>query len=216
MTIVHGLFVLLLCASTASAQMQEVEIGGGGRAWDNYVLSTEDTELFELMQFKTEDDLADRVQALLDRGANPSVQSEYNYTALMWSIVRNHQSSTRVLAQAGADSESINAWGRNAIFLAAWEGRDESMSALLEHGANVSSCADHDGWTALHKASELGHVEQVNLKPCNKPTRYQPCQMPACPHPRAERMMCNVDTIQTLAANAFAADRLSCVGCDGR
>ena len=37
------------------------------------------------------------------------------------------------------------------------------MELLINHGANVSSCARHDGWTTLHKAAEMGHEAIVKL-----------------------------------------------------
>ena len=91
---------------------------------------------------------------------------EYNYTALMWAVVRHHSPDcVNTLLNAGANTEAVNAWGRNALFLAAWEGQGESMGLMVDAGANASSCAVHDEWTALHKSAEMGFVDQVARRP---------------------------------------------------
>ena len=76
----------------------------------------------------------------------------------MWSIIRHRTESIDVLLEHGADTEQINVWGRNALFLAAWEGDAHVVESLLAHGANVSGCASHDEWSPVHKASEMGHT----------------------------------------------------------
>jgi hypothetical protein len=86
---------------------------------------------------------------------------EYNYTGLMWAAVRGKTDLAKVLLDAGADTEAVNAWGRTALFIATWEGHTRIVIEMVHAGANVSSGADHDEWTALHKASEMGNSELV-------------------------------------------------------
>ena len=62
----------------------------------------------------------------------------------MWAAVRHKTSLARILLDAGADTESVNAWGRNAMFIAAWEQQNEMVAELLAAGANVSASAEHD------------------------------------------------------------------------
>ena len=73
-------------------------------------------QLIELASEKKKEDIA-AVQGLLDQGADPSFFGEYNYTALMWSVVRKKPGVARVVLEAGADTEARNAWGRNAAFV---------------------------------------------------------------------------------------------------
>ena len=150
---------IALLGALVCAQTQVTDLNP--RTWDSLKLSPEDNQVFKLCKSRT-DGTAEQIRALLDSGASPSVQGEYNYTALMWTIVRHKPAVARVLLEAGADPEPINAWGRNAMFLAAWEKADEIMEALLRNGANASSCAAHDGWNALHKAAEMGNEKQVS------------------------------------------------------
>eukprot|EP00965_Chrysotila_dentata_P230521 6197822-Pleurochrysis_carterae.AAC.1 len=99
----------------------------------------------------------DEVRAVIKQGADPSHSGMYNYTALMWSIVRKKTDVLHLLLESGADTESINAWGRNALYIAAWERNEPAVEALIASGADVLASSNHDAWTALHKASEMGH-----------------------------------------------------------
>ena len=114
------------------------------------------------------------VMKIIDQGADPSYYGEYNYTALMWTAVRGKTGTAKVLLEAGADTEALNAWGRSAAFIAAWENRVEIMRLLLKHGMNASGCAAHDHWGPIHKAAEMGNEEIVRLL-----LDYGP---PACPN----------------------------------
>lgn len=134
----------------------------GDRTWDYIKLSEEDMELFNLCESNTSGTPA-QIRDVLERGASPSVQGEYNYTALMWTAVRGKTEQARILLEAGADTETINAWGRNALFIAAWEKRNGIVEAMIEYGANVSACAEHDEWNALHKACEMGNHKMVAM-----------------------------------------------------
>ena len=113
------------------------------------------------------------VMKIIDQGADPSYYGEYNYTALMWTAVRGKTGTAKVLLEAGADTEALNAWGRSVAFIAAWENRVEIMRLLLKHGMNASGCAAHDNWGPIHKAAEMGNDEIVRLL-----LDYGP---PACP-----------------------------------
>jgi len=120
-----------------------------------------DSHLIKLVSAKDSKLTPSEVSSLLANGASPSAIGDYNYTALMWSIVRHTSDVSRLLVERGADLERVNAWGRNALFLAAWEGEAATIDVMLEHRANASSCAAHDEWTALHKAVEMGHTRIV-------------------------------------------------------
>ena len=62
------------------------------------MLAPLDKELFDIVQTKQPHaEVANKVRKLLKQGANPSVQGEYNYTALMWVMVRGHQEAASVL-----------------------------------------------------------------------------------------------------------------------
>lgn len=150
-------------SALALAQERVEDINtGGARTWDYIKLPEEDLELFNLCESR-EGGTPEQIADVLERGASPSVQGEYNYTALMWTAVRHKTAQARMLLEAGADTELINAWGRNALFIAAWEKQNDIVEAMLEYGANATSCAQHDEWSALHKACELGNHKMAAM-----------------------------------------------------
>ena len=106
--------------------------------------------------------LAD-VEALLEKGANASFIGEYDYTPLMWAGVRHRPDLSATLLAAGANTETTNVWGRNAAFICVWENAVDIVAQFLEHGMNIAAAAEHDGWTALHKAAEMGHAAIVQM-----------------------------------------------------
>ena len=122
-----------------------------------------DRELYDVCRQKTPlVPLAD-VEALLEKGANASFIGEYDYTPLMWACVRHRPDLSAVLLAAGANTETTNVWGRNAAFIAIWENQSEIIAQFLERGMNISAAAEHDGWTALHKAAEMDHAAIVRM-----------------------------------------------------
>ena len=122
-----------------------------------------DRELYDVCRQKTPlVPLAD-VEALLEKGANASFIGEYDYTPLMWACVRHRPDLSAVLLAAGANTETTNVWGRNAAFICVWENAVDIVAQFLEHGMNISAAAEHDGWSPLHKASEMGHAAIVQM-----------------------------------------------------
>ena len=71
-----------------------------------------------------------------------------------------------LLVVQGADIRTRNAWGRNALHIAASKGNLEAIKCLLSLEIKVDSRVDYDGWTgfgttSLHEASRKGHYEVV-------------------------------------------------------
>ena len=100
---------------------------------------------------------------MLSQGADPDAKDQFGYTPLMWACVRHRPDLSAVLLAAGANTETTNVWGRNAAFIAIWEKQTEIVAQFLERGMNISAAAEHDGWTALHKAAEMGHAAIVQM-----------------------------------------------------
>ena len=150
----RGIAFALLSACAVCAQEAPAE---------RYPGSEVDKRFIKLISRKSPTTTEEVVDMIENEGANPSHLGEYNYTGLMWSIVRKKPDILKLLLKYGADTEPINAWGRNAMFLAAWENDAAATESLLAAGANASASAQHDGWNALHKSCESGAVGLVKL-----------------------------------------------------
>lgn len=68
---------------------------------------------------------------------------------------------TRVLINGGMEPEGIGLWGVSPLFHAAEHGRNVVVGLLLASGADVDRRCGRLHATALHVASECGHVEVV-------------------------------------------------------
>ena len=57
----------------------------------------------------------DIIQDMLNRGANPNIQDNHGFTALMWALSRKKLVISRLLLKAGADPYIENEWGYTAF-----------------------------------------------------------------------------------------------------
>lgn len=97
--------------------------------------------------------------ALLDAGANFNTTDQHGLTPLRVAIAHGHLLVVKTLLDAGAHET-------NALVMAAYEGEDEMVDALLNSGANKDAFGQKDGtgdykWTPLTIASEEGHLRVV-------------------------------------------------------
>jgi len=92
------------------------------------------------------------VEALLDGGADVNGLDRRGVTALRYAVARHVDDSfVRFLLERGATVErGEGAWG--ALHEAAWAGRIDLMTLLLEHGADLNATTS-DGRTALTLAA---------------------------------------------------------------
>ena len=174
----HAFRLLLLFAVAAAAEWTE-EAVGHDPSHDRYGLAGVNPLNLELIKVTSEAEepaSVAAIQKLLGDGASPSSHGDYNYSALMWSIVKRRPEHVKLLLEAGADTEFTNAWGRNAIFLAAWEGQPAVMEMLIQNGVDVHGAARHDKYTALHKASERGHAKVVRAPHASRPRLAVACR----------------------------------------
>jgi ankyrin repeat protein len=103
----------------------------------------------------------DIVKVLIDKGANVNVGDNNYRTPLMVAAKKDHLKTVQALL--GAPSIDINATdddGATALYLAALNGNDDVVKALINQGANVN-VADHKGWTPLMSATKKGHLTTV-------------------------------------------------------
>jgi ankyrin repeat protein len=83
-------------------------------------------------------------------------------TPLQWAVFRGDIAQAKQLLAAGADVKATNAYGVNAMQLAADASNTELVRLLLKAGADPNS-ANQDGETALHLVARAGNVEAAKL-----------------------------------------------------
>jgi ankyrin repeat protein len=83
-------------------------------------------------------------------------------TPLQWAAFAGDVTEAKRLIAAGAEVRATNAYGVNAMLLAADIANTELIQLLLKHGADASS-ANADGETALHLVARAGNVEAAQL-----------------------------------------------------
>jgi ankyrin repeat protein len=83
-------------------------------------------------------------------------------TPLQWAAFQGDVAQAKQLIKAGADVHATNAYGVNAMQLAADIANTELIALLLKAGADPQS-ANADGETALHLVARAGNVEAAKL-----------------------------------------------------
>jgi len=101
------------------------------------------------------------VHALLESGADPSVQEKNGaQSALMWAVAEHHPKVTEELVSHKADVNATSKSGSTALMFAA-RGDLESTRILLEAGADPNRKIPDWGGTALIIASTMGKTDVV-------------------------------------------------------
>jgi ankyrin repeat protein len=83
-------------------------------------------------------------------------------TPLEWAVFKGDVAQAKKLLAAGADVKAMNAYGVNAMQLAADASNTELIRLLLKAGADPNS-PNPDGETALHLVARSGNVEAARL-----------------------------------------------------
>ncbi|MCI4669279.1 MAG: ankyrin repeat domain-containing protein [Bacteroidia bacterium] len=100
------------------------------------------------------------VKALLEAGANPNIPHEFATTPLMMSIVLEHENiEVLLLAKEELQLDLQDQAGATALIYAIQRLREDSVSRLLEAGANPD-LRDNDGETPIMYAVK---VENTNM-----------------------------------------------------
>jgi len=83
-------------------------------------------------------------------------------TSLAWAVFKGDVAQAKKLLAAGADVKAMNAYGVNAMQLAADASNTELIRLLLKAGADPNS-PNPDGETALHLVARSGNIEAAKL-----------------------------------------------------
>jgi len=83
-----------------------------------------------------------------------------NVTALQLAAFAGSEDASRLLIDAGASLDAVDAVGTTALFTAAYKGHARVCSLLLARGADVK-IHSRIGYTALHAAAQGGNVSAI-------------------------------------------------------
>ena len=104
----------------------------------------------------------EKVQELINNGANPNAHDKHRWTALHLASLNGHDEIVKLLLEKGAKINAKNKYDETALHNASYNGHDKTVRLLLEKRADIH--AKDDEWrTALHNASLNGHGEIVKL-----------------------------------------------------
>lgn len=104
------------------------------------------------------------VKAELSAGTDPNPPSwHHGYAPLQFAAGNGDAEMTRLLLEAGADTEYRDHNGDRALLWSAYSGTPETVRLLLDAGSPADSDADPYGETALMTASWYNHEEMVRL-----------------------------------------------------
>jgi ankyrin repeat protein len=104
----------------------------------------------------------DKVEELLDNGADPNLLDPDGWTVLMVASYRGQTDVVWLLLDHGADPNLQNEYGQTALMKASNRDHIDIIRLLLDHGADLNLQHD-DGRTALMSASWRGHIHVVKL-----------------------------------------------------
>jgi len=82
--------------------------------------------------------------------------------SLIQSVKENNLNDVNRLIREGVDVNVVGAYGRTALWVAAWDGHVECAAALINAKADVNK-ANENGSTPLHQASISGPLECVRV-----------------------------------------------------
>ncbi|MFT4414232.1 M48 family metallopeptidase [Fredinandcohnia humi] len=126
--------------------------------FDEFPIPTEYTPLMEAAQ---EGDV-DKVNELVNEGANPNEMNEFEENALFIAIVNEHKEVVQILLDHGADPNLQDSYGWTPLMSAVMTENIEIGKMLLEAGADPL-LTDVDDMSSLDHAEELQSSEYVNL-----------------------------------------------------
>lgn len=100
------------------------------------------------------------IQQLLARGFDPNTVDPQSQHGLILAIREPSPKAASVLLDAPKIAlNTLNAQGESPLMLAALKGQLDLVAKMVKKGADVNKT----GWTPLHYAASLGHVEVLKL-----------------------------------------------------
>ena len=121
----------------------------------------------------------ERLQTLINAGADPNTQTEDEVAILTDAASRGHTSTAQLLLDAGADVNAQDPMGRTALMEAASEGHVDTVTVLLDRGAHLDSIRNSSIPRLLFRTVGTGLRFLVGAKRSNSASRSTPLMMAA-------------------------------------
>ena len=151
----------LILASHSSADVAEMLLSQSAYPDPNFLTIGNLSALY----FATAKGYTSIVRLLLERNANPNVDSKFA-TPLIRAAVEGYYDIAELLIQAGVEIDAVSAHedllGASPLMVAADYGHIEIVKLLLTNGAD-SNLANKTGWNALEMARKRGYKDVVLL-----------------------------------------------------
>ena len=110
--------------------------------------------------------LTDFVRLLIGQNKHPMLKARnmYGSTALHEASMKGYEDTVQLLLDYGADVLDFNIGKSTPLYLAVANGQIATAQVLLQQQNSAQlSIGAKDGWTALHKAADIGNEEMVTL-----------------------------------------------------
>ena len=104
----------------------------------------------------------ERVQLLVEQGADKDKGDSGSRTPLFWASLRGHFEIAQYLVEQGAALDKTTDYGSTPLITAAANNHLELVCYLSEQGADRDK-ANINGWTPLHYAAMYGYLEVALL-----------------------------------------------------
>ncbi len=121
----------------------------------------------------------ERLQTLINAGADPNTQTEDEVAILTEAASRGHTGTVKILLDAGADVNAQDPTGRTALMESASEGHADTVKVLLDRGAHVDARQNSTIPRSILRAVGTGLRFLGGVKRSNATSRSTPLMMAA-------------------------------------
>ena len=121
----------------------------------------------------------ERLQSLINAGADPNTQTEDEIAILTEAATRGHTVTIQLLLDAGADVNAQDPMGRTALMEAASEGHAATVKVLLDRGAHVDARQNSSIPRSIFRAVGTGLRFLGGVKRSHSSSRSTPLMMAA-------------------------------------
>ncbi len=108
-----------------------------------------------------------KVNTLINDGADIDIGDASAYTALMWAAFYDIKDVVNFLINSGANINAVNRYGKTSLMLAAQQGNIDMVELLIDRNANINAKTtlgiDCVGYTALMYAINLDRKDIAKL-----------------------------------------------------